>query len=194
MTSTVAMPETTLTAAGNTAAATALPMDEDTFRAFYDRTARGLWSYLTRITGDRQLADDLVQEAYYRFYRAGTVYADETHRRNSLFQIATNLGRDALRRGRRRGTDVPLPEEHDTAVLVAGTDVASHVAGRTDLVRAMARLSPTQREMVWLAYAHGSSHQDIAEILGIKVGSVKSLLFRARRKLATFLGGERSTP
>ena len=78
--------------------------------------------------------------------------------------------------------------------VVAGTDLAGHVAGRTDLSRAMARLSPTQREMVWLAYAHGSSHQDIAEILGLKPGSVKSLLFRARRKLATFLGGEKTTP
>src|SRR6185295_3615897 len=112
MAATIAMPETTLTAAGHPAAATALPMDEETFRAFYDRTARGLWSYLSRITGDRQLADDLVQEAYYRFFRAGAVHADETHRRNSLFQIATNLGRDAMRRSRRRGSDVPLPEEH----------------------------------------------------------------------------------
>jgi len=194
MATTVAMTETTLTAGGNTAQATALPMDEETFRTFYDRTARGLWSYLSRITGDRQLADDLVQEAYYRFFRAGAVHADETHRRNSLFQIATNLGRDAMRRGLRRGSIVPLPEEHDADALVAGTDLAGHVAGRTDLARAMARLSPTQREMVWLAYAHGSSHQDIAEILGLKAGSVKSLLFRARRKLATFLTGERSTP
>jgi len=44
-------------------------MDEETFRAFYDRTARPVWSYLARITGDRALADDLLQESYYRFLR-----------------------------------------------------------------------------------------------------------------------------
>src|SRR5881628_1182697 len=88
-----------------------LPMDEETFRAFYDRTARQVWAYLAKITGDAQLADDLLQEAYYRFYRARKVYEDESHRRNSLFRIATNLARDNGRR-RRRGRDVALPEDN----------------------------------------------------------------------------------
>ncbi|MCM2314670.1 MAG: hypothetical protein NDJ92_05910, partial [Thermoanaerobaculia bacterium] len=39
-------------------------MDEESFRAFYERTSRGLWLFLTRITGDRQVADDLLQESY----------------------------------------------------------------------------------------------------------------------------------
>ena len=42
----------------------ALAMDEDAFRAFYDRTAPALWAYLSRIAGDRQIADDLLQETY----------------------------------------------------------------------------------------------------------------------------------
>ena len=45
-------------------------MDEQTFRAFYDRTARVLHAYLSRVSGDPQLADDLLQETYYRFLRA----------------------------------------------------------------------------------------------------------------------------
>ena len=77
-------------------------MSEETFRDFYDRTARPVWAYLARITGDPNLADDLLQEAYYRFVRAGATYEDESHRRNSLFRIATNLARDAGRRGRIR--------------------------------------------------------------------------------------------
>src|SRR5579862_5612949 len=73
-------------------------MDEEAFRAFYERTARGVWVYLTRVTGDRQLADDLLQETFYRFLRAAATYDSEAHRRNSLYRIATNLARDARRR------------------------------------------------------------------------------------------------
>src|SRR4051812_42027327 len=76
----------------------AFVMDEETFRAFYDRTARGVWAYLVRVTGERQMADDLLQEAFYRFLRADSVYDNESHRRNSLYRIATNLARDARRR------------------------------------------------------------------------------------------------
>jgi RNA polymerase sigma-70 factor (ECF subfamily) len=51
----------------------------------------------------------------------------------------------------------------------------------------MARLSPRERALVWLAYAHGSSHREIAATIGVKTGSVKLMLFRARRKLAVWL-------
>ena len=162
-------------------------MDEDEFRAFYERTARPLWSYLSRITGDPHQADDVLQEAYYRFYRAGARHADEAHRRNSLFRIATNIARDAERRGKHR-RHVALPDIDDDAQLIAAN---VDVAGRTDLARAMAHLRPAQREMIWLAYALGSSHQEIAAALGLRTGSVKPLLFRARRKLAELLGRTR---
>ena len=51
-----------------------LMMDEEEFRGFYERTAKGVWVYLARITGDRQMADDLLQEAFYRFLRANAVH------------------------------------------------------------------------------------------------------------------------
>jgi RNA polymerase sigma-70 factor (ECF subfamily) len=51
----------------------------------------------------------------------------------------------------------------------------------------MTRLTPRERELVWLAYGQGSTHQEIAGVLGLKTGSIKPMLFRARRKLARFL-------
>ena len=176
---TALMPETTLPVEREQAKVRPARMDEESFRAFYERTARQVWAYLVRLTGDSQLADDLLQEAFFRFYRAGTSYESESHRRNSLFRIATNLARDHGRR-QRRGTDVPLPEDLEIAPHTSET--------RTDLAKALARLKPLQREILWLAYAQGSSHVEIAEIVGVSSKSIKSLLFRARRKLAEFLG------
>jgi RNA polymerase sigma-70 factor, ECF subfamily len=163
----------------------ALEMDEETFRAFYDRTARVLLAYLTRVTGDRQLADDLLQETYYRFLRARTEYESEAHRRNSLFRIASNLVRDSFRRRQAAARIVAADES-----TLAGPP-APDSERRADLQRALARLRPHDRELLWLAYAQGSSHREIAESLGLKTGSIKLLLFRARRRLAALLRGER---
>ena len=56
----------------------------------------------------------------------------------------------------------------------------------------MARLKPRERALLWLAYAQGSSHKEIAESLGLRAASVKLLLFRARRRLAALLTGTRA--
>jgi len=170
-----------------TAADDAFQMDEETFRAFYERTARSVWVYLSRITGDAQAADDLLQEAYYRFLRADRSYASEAHRKNYLFRIATNLVRDTRRR--QHVALVPIPAEDEPGALQADGDTAERSARRTDLTRAMARLKPRERDLLWLAYAQGSSHQEIAESLGLKTASIKLLLFRARRRLAGILRG-----
>ena len=164
-------------------------MDEDAFRAFYDRTARGVWAYLARMTGDRQAADDLLQECYYRFLRAKVAHDDETHRKNYLFRIATNLARD---RYRRRSTS---PEASAQIDETHGADTAAvtRAETRADLQRAMSRLKPRERELLWLAYAQGSTHEEIGATLGLKTGSIKPLLFRARHKLAALLRGNGGT-
>jgi RNA polymerase sigma-70 factor (ECF subfamily) len=165
----------------------AFEMDEDTFRAFYDRTARALWAYLSRMTGDPQQADDLLQEAYYRLLRARVALDSEAHRRNYLFRIATNLVRDGRRR-RSTQPDVVSHHEED-GELPGDAALAAQAESRADVRSAMARLKPRERELLWLAYAQGSSHREIGEALGLKTGSIKPLLFRARQRLAGFLRG-----
>ena len=159
----------------------AFAMDEDAFRAFYDRTSGPLWGYLSRISGDRQVADDLLQEAYYRLLKCGVAFESETHRRNYLYRVATNLVRDS-RRGAR-----PL---FDSGVEIGDVPAAAGYASpeqRADVRRALGRLKPRERALLWLAYANGSSHSEIAGVLGVKTASIKLLLFRARRKLAGLL-------
>lgn len=162
----------------------AFEMEEDAFRAFYDRTSRALWAYLSRMTGDSHAADDLLQESYYRFLRTRVDYESEAHRRNYLYRIATNLVRDNRRRQHTRGVQV----DRDCETLPDGADLAAATARRADLHRALAQLKPRERELLWLAYAQGSTHREIGDVLGIKSTSIKLLLFRARRKLAGILG------
>ena len=161
-----------------------LQMDEETFRGFYTRTSGMLWAYLARATNDPAAADDLLQEAYFRLLRATTTFESDDHRKNYLFRIATNLIRDRFRRPRLDNAQLPERDEDD---IPASGDLAKQTQQKSDLARAMAQLSQREREMVWLAYGQGSSHQEIAGALGLKTGSVKPLLFRARRKLARIL-------
>jgi len=162
-------------------------MSEEAFRSFYELTSRPVWLYLARITGDRRLADDLLQEAYYRFLRTTTRFESDDHRRNYLFRIATNLAHDNRRRS--RFTAVPVDEAE--SVVVAESESADQVVRRLDVTRAMSQLKPRERSLLWLAYAQGASHEEIAATMGLKRSSMKTLLFRARRHLVVAL---RSTP
>ena len=161
-------------------------MSEEAFRLFYEWTARPVWLYLARMTGDDRLADDLLQEAYYRFLRADASFESDEHRRNYLFRIATNLVRDQRRRPR---VDAALEGAERVPDLTSAT--AEHVARRIDLTRAMQRLKPRERSLLWLAYAQGFSHEEIAATLGLKTGSLKALLFRARRRLLSMMNTAR---
>jgi RNA polymerase sigma-70 factor (ECF subfamily) len=159
-------------------------MDEDAFRGFYDRTSRQLWAYLFRLTGDRSAADDLLQDTYYRFLRADAPLDSDAHRRHYLFRIATNLAADGLRRQRTR----PAASGTDPDLLPTGAaDVTLN--RRIDVQTAMSQLRVRERAMLWLAYGQGASHEEIARVVGVRTGSIKPLLLRARRRLASLLGG-----
>jgi RNA polymerase sigma-70 factor (ECF subfamily) len=165
----------------------ALQMDQESFRTLYERTARPLWLYLRRKSGDSLVADDLLQETYYRFLRTRVLFESEKHQKNYLFRIATNLAHDSRRHPHR---EAQLPADDDRGAFRSDSSTAEESHRRRDLERAMAQLKPRQRDALWLAYAEGSTHEEIAAVLGTKVHSVKLILFRARRKLASLLSGE----
>ena len=166
-------------------ASTEFVMDEEAFRGFYDRNARGLWAYLARVTGDREQTDDLLQETFYRFLRAASTYESESHRRNSLYRIATNVAHDARRQ---RQVRAPVLSAGNDIENVSTGDQAGATERSADVTRALSSLKPRERAMLWLAYAEGASHDEIASAMGIRVASLKPMLFRARRKMAALLG------
>jgi RNA polymerase sigma-70 factor, ECF subfamily len=159
-----------------------LQMDEDAFHGFYERTSRQVWSYLHRLTGDAHAADDLLQETYFRFLRVETRFDTETHRRHYLYRIATNLANDRFRRSQTRPVEVARDVDLDQPGKPPALD------HQIDMNRAMSRLGRRERAMLVLAYVQGATHEEIAGVLGLRATSVKTMLFRARQRLARLLG------
>jgi RNA polymerase sigma-70 factor (ECF subfamily) len=161
--------------------AAATPMDSDAFAGFYERSARPLWAYLARVSGDPALADDLMQESYLRFLCAARPCDGEVDSRRYLFRIATNLLRDHWRRPKASSIE-EVPQEF-LAAQVSSTQADSKAA----LGPALAQMRPRERQLLWLAHAEGYSHKEIAEVTGLASASIRLLLFRARRKVARLL-------
>lgn len=153
----------------------AVNMDEESFRRFYENTARPLRAYLLRMTNDSARADYLLQESYLRLLEAKLPQPmEEAHRKNYLFRIATNLARTEASRAK------PLP-------LPGSASTHESMTERRDIHRLLAQLSPKQREMLWLAYVEQFSHREIAGVVGAKQESIRPMLARARQKLAELL-------
>jgi RNA polymerase sigma-70 factor (ECF subfamily) len=77
-----------------------------------------------------------------------------------------------------------MTEVPDAAAVA---QAAERAARRLDLERAMKRLKPRERSLLWLAYAQGWSHEEIASAIGVKTTSMKAMLHRARQKLVALL-------
>ena len=167
-----------------------LSMNDEAFASFYQRTARPVWNYLVHVSGNPALADDLLQESYLRFLCAARWSDGEGACRRYLFRIATNLLRDHWRK-RASASLEGLPEEAFGADQ--GPDIAQ-LDSRKMLARAFHRMRPRERQLLWLAYAEGATHAEIAEITGLRTTGIRILLYRARRKVAHLLKQRPATP
>jgi len=156
-------------------------MDSEGFAAFYERSARPLWAYLARVSGNPTLADDLLQESFVRFLCADHSQDGEVSARRYLFRIATNLLRDHWRKPKAASLE-EIPEE-----FFRTHDHAEAYDSKAMLSPALKAMKPRERQLLWLAYAEGYSHREIAEITGLASASIRLLLFRARHKIARVL-------
>ncbi len=151
-------------------------LDERAFQDLYCRTAAPLYGYVARTLGRTTDADDIVQEAYLRLLRTPVPRHDSHALRAYLFRIASRLVIDRWRTDTRETGDVPER-------VAAAVDPAV----RLDVRQALARLTPRERQLIWLAHVEGADHREIAAALDLRVGSVRVILWRTRRKLARWL-------
>lgn len=145
-------------------------MTEDEFAALYHATAGPVWRYLSRVSRRRDVADDLLQEAYLRFLGSQRTALSTVEAKLYLFRIASNLLHDRWRR--REDLKGELELEGDPMVTTADNAV--------DALRVLERLKPRSRELLCLAYLEGMSHREIAKVTGLGALSVRVLLSRAR--------------
>jgi RNA polymerase sigma-70 factor (ECF subfamily) len=153
--------------------------DEAAFAAFYDRTARALWAFAYRATANAADADDIVSEAFCRLLQSPERGLSDDDCRRYVFRIAGNLLVDRWRRRNR---------EREGAVDVENVIDVQRSPEPDDVTAGFAQLSEHDRVLLWLAYVEGHSHAEIAGAVGVRRGSVKMLLSRARARLRRLLG------
>ncbi|MGW7007628.1 SigE family RNA polymerase sigma factor [Streptomyces sp. NPDC054933] len=151
---------------------------EADFTAYVAERRASLYATAYHLTGDRHEAEDLLQSALFSTYRAWDRISDKAAVGGYLRRTMTNLHISAWRR--RKLNEYPteeLPETIGESDAMRGTEL------RAVLWQALAKLPETQRTMLVLRYYEGRTDPEIAEILGISVGTVKSSIWRSLRRL-----------
>lgn len=151
--------------------------DADAFEVIYERHSRVAYSLAYRLLGDRQAAEDLVQDAFLSAWRNATAYSPMRGSvRTWLLSILHNRGIDKLRTSsamNRRQEALEAMELRRPPAPDAATEGMERAMADT-VRREMGTLPPEQVEVLTLAYYGGFTHQEIAEILQVPLGTVKS--------------------
>ena len=155
-------------------------------RTLYDEHGRYLVAYAARLTGDRQLAEDIVQETLLRAWRHADRLTDEQGSvRGWLLTVARNIATDKARARRSRPPEVEETQEvHDVRV---DRDHAEDVANSLVVADALRTLSPEHRAALVETYFQGRTMSEAAQVLGIPPGTVKSRVHYALQQLRTTL-------
>jgi RNA polymerase sigma-70 factor, ECF subfamily len=138
------------------------------------------------LVGHPERADDLVQDTLERALTRLDSYTPGTNMRAWLFTILRNAHINELRRARTTAT----PDETLEALSPPAPAAQEHGLAVRDLERALARLTPEMREVLLLIGLEGMSYEEAADVLGAKVGTVKSRLCRGREALRRLMDGE----
>jgi RNA polymerase sigma-70 factor (ECF subfamily) len=157
--------------------------DQEAFERLVKRYQNPLCNFVYRHLGDRALAEDVTQEAFLQVYRSASRFEPRARVSTWIFKIAFNLSlNESERRGRLRLREAPITDENEYAdgsssASVARFELEQQVTGLLD------RLPDRQRAALLLRVNEGLSYQEIAEVLGLSVQSVESLIFRARQQM-----------
>ena len=161
--------------------------DEEAYQCLFERYQTRLYNFILRTAGEAMLAEDIFQETFVRIAQKAHTFHPRAKAITWIYRIAYNLSVDALRRNRHL-----LDSEEITETLADDTEeplerVAVN-AQRAQLEQALSELSAEHRAVVVLSVIEERNHQEIADLVGAPVGTVRSRLHYALRRLERILG------
>ncbi len=172
---------------------------EEAFRALVVRYERRVYNLLVRMLRNPALAEDLTQETFLKAFTHLRSFDPGYKFSNWILKIAHNAAIDTVRRRGPQEVSFDEPGQREEARLDAwlvdpASGAAAEAVERQDLRRvlaaAMDRLRPEYRQVVVLRYQEELSYEEIADITGWPIGTIKSHLHRARAEMAEFLRGQ----
>ncbi|HEV7766028.1 MAG TPA: RNA polymerase sigma factor [Thermoanaerobaculia bacterium] len=159
--------------------------DDDAFRLLVERHSRSIFRSAFRITGNAADADDVVQEAFLRSYRAMASFDARATFTTWLHRIAINCALDLIDSRKRR--DQRINDGEDLSLLVSRDATPDRIVLGSEMqhaiAKAMAELTGNERTAFVLRHFEGVPLEEIGQILGTKLNATKNTVFRAVKKL-----------
>ena len=171
--------------------AEALAGDQKAYAALMDRHRAAIFHIVNRIVRNEEAARDLVQETFMKAFAALATYRSEYKFSTWLYKIAANASIDHLRKQRLQALSLDRPlETADGSVEIEVPDYSFHPERelerkqqRLSIDEAIEALPPKYREVIVYRHKDDKSYEEIADLLGVPVGTVKARIFRARELL-----------
>lgn len=157
--------------------------DKEALELLYDRYEKILFSFLCKMTDDRDLAEEALQEVFIKVWRGKGEYDDSKGKFTSwLFRMAQNSAIDLIRK--RKKPAVPLDEIGEMASGGSSVEeTAEWQEKKEEIETAVSELSEEQQKMIQLFYFKGYTHETISDICNVPLGTVKSRIRLALKKL-----------
>jgi len=160
--------------------------DREAWGEFFQAYAPRIYRYVLTLIHAPSLAEEVVQETMLAIWKSAERYSGSARPSTWILGIARHKALDKLRRERQ---DAKLQTEHDEPDIVVEPEREAERELLQDRVRkALVRLSQEHRETVVLAFYHGLSYKEIAELMDCPEGTVKSRMFYAKERLKELLG------
>ena len=162
--------------------------DEDALAELYDRVGRIAYGLAFRVLRSEQLAEDAVQEGFLAVWRSAASFRAERAKASTwILTLVHRRAVDLVRREERRRTE-PLDEEFTGSAGEERTEEAAWLRFERERVQAaLKQLPDTQREAIELAYYGGFSQSELADRLGVPLGTIKSRMFAGLARLRELL-------